>query len=399
MARDAVIVAVARTPIGRAYRGAFNATPSPSLAAHAIRAAVARAQLQPSEVDDCIIGSALPQGVQHTIGRNAALAAGLPVTVAGQTVDRQCSSGLMSIAMASHQVIVDRMDVVVAGGVESISMVQTPQLRIEPDPALVALHPDVYMPMLDTAEVVAKRYHISRERQDAYALSSQRRTAAAQSEGRFDEEIIEIGARKLITDKSSGATSMEEVLLKRDEGNRADTTAEALAALKPVRAGGSITAGNASQLSDGAAACVVMELELALARGLKPLGRYCGMAVAGVEPDEMGIGPVFAVPKLLRRFGLGVADIGLWELNEAFAVQVLYCQDQLGIPDDRLNVDGGAISIGHPYGDVGDAPDRACADRRTATRPALCHRHDVRGWRHGRGGAVRSLLMGSCAAR
>jgi acetyl-CoA C-acetyltransferase len=350
MARDAVIVAVARTPIGRAYRGAFNATPSPTLAAHAIRAVIERAQLQPAEVEDCIIGAALPQGVQHMIGRNAALAAGLPVSVAGQTVDRQCSSGLMSIAMASHQVIVDRMDVVVAGGVESISMVQTPQLRIDPDPALLALHADVYMPMLDTAEVVARRYHISRERQDAYALSSQRRTAAAQAAGRFDLEIVEVAAQKHVTDKHTGVTSIEAVVLKKDEGNRADTSAEGLAALKPVRAGGSITAGNASQLSDGAAACVVMELDLALARGLKPLGRYCGMAVAGVEPDEMGIGPVFAVPKLLKRFGLSVADIGLWELNEAFAVQVLYCQDQLGIPEDRLNVDGGAISIGHPYG-------------------------------------------------
>jgi acetyl-CoA C-acetyltransferase len=350
MGREAVIVSVARTPIGRAYRGAFNATPSPSLAAHAIRAAIERAQVKPEEVDDCIIGAALPQGVQHTIGRNAALTAGLPVTVAGQTVDRQCSSGLMSIAMASHQVIVDRMEVVVAGGVESISMVQTAQLRIEPDPALLLLHADAYMPMIDTAEVVARRYQISRERQDAYALSSQRRTGAAQAAGRFDEEIIAVAARKVVTDKNSGATSVEEVVLKRDEGNRADTTAEGLATLKPVRTGGTITAGNASQLSDGAAACVVMELEQALARGLKPLGRYCGMAVAGVEPDEMGIGPVFAVPKLLKRFGLGIADIGLWELNEAFAVQVLYCQDRLGIPEDRLNVDGGAISIGHPYG-------------------------------------------------
>ena len=353
MGREAVIVSVARTPIGRAYRGAFNATPSPSLAASAIRAAIERAQVKPEEVDDCIIGAALPQGVQHMIGRNAALTAGLPVTVAGQTVDRQCSSGLMSIAMASHQVIVDRMEVVVAGGVESISMVQTAQLRIEPDPALLALHADAYMPMIDTAEVVARRYQISRERQDAYALASQRRTAAAQAAGRFDEEIIAVAARKVVTDKNSGANSVEEVVLKRDEGNRADTTAEGLAALKPVRTGGTITAGNASQLSDGAAACVVMELDQALARGLKPLGRYCGMAVAGVEPDEMGIGPVFAVPKLLKRFGLGIADIGLWELNEAFAVQVLYCQDQLGIPEDRLNVDGGAISIGHPYGMTG----------------------------------------------
>lgn len=350
MVREAVIVAVARTPIGRAYRGAFNATPAPSLAAFAIRAAVARAQVVPEEVDDCIMGSAMPQGSQHTIGRTAALAAGLPVSVAGQTVDRQCSSGLMSIAMACQQVVVDRMDIIVAGGVESISMVQTPRLRVEPDPAVLALHPDAYMPMLDTAEVVAHRYQISRERQDAYALASQRRTAAAQAAGRFDEEIVEVAARKLVTDKSTGTTSSEDVLLKRDEGNRPDTTAEGLAALKPVRPGGSITAGNASQLSDGAAACVVMELDLVLARGLKPLGRYCGMAVAGVEPDEMGIGPVFCVPKLLKRFGLGIDDIGLWELNEAFAVQVLHCQDRLGLPDDRLNVDGGAISIGHPYG-------------------------------------------------
>lgn len=252
--------------------------------------------------------------------------------------------------MACKQVIVDRMDVVVAGGVESISLVQTPQLRIDHDPQLIALRPDIYMPMLDTAETVARRYGISRERQDAYALSSQRRTAEAQNAGRFDDEIISVTATKLVTDKTSGATSMEEVVLARDEGNRPDTTIEGLAALKPVRPEGSITAGNASQLSDGAVACVVMEAGQALARGLKPLGRYCGMAVAGTEPDEMGIGPVFAVPKLLKRFDLGMDDIGLWELNEAFAVQVLYCRDRLGIPNDRLNVDGGAISIGHPYG-------------------------------------------------
>ncbi len=345
-----MIVAVARTPIGRAYRGAFNATPSPALAAHAIRAAVARAGIQAAEVEDCIMGSAMPQGVQHTIGRTAALAAGLPVTVAGQTVDRQCSSGLMSIAMASHQVSHDRMDVVVAGGVESISQVQTAQLRIDPDPQLLALHPDIYMPMLDTAETVARRYGISRERQDEYALWSQQRTAAAQAAGRFDEELVAVRAMKLVTDKSTGATALEQVDVVRDEGNRPDTTAAGLAGLNPVRPGGSITAGNASQLSDGAAACVVMEREQARARGLAPLGRFCGMAVAGVEPDEMGIGPVFAVPKLLQRFGLGVSDIGLWELNEAFAVQVIYCQERLGIPADRLNVDGGAISIGHPYG-------------------------------------------------
>jgi acetyl-CoA C-acetyltransferase len=350
MTRDAVIVSAARTPIGRAYRGAFNATPAPSLAAHAIRAAVARAGVEPGEIDDCVIGAAMPQGGQHTIGRTAALAAGLPVSVAGQTVDRQCSSGLMSISMASKQVVLDRMDVVVAGSVESISLVQTSQFRLDQDPALLALHPDTYMPMLDTAETVARRYGVSRERQDAYALASQRRTAEAQAAGRFDAEIVPVKAVKLVVDKATGAASYEDVVLSRDEGNRPDTTAEGLAALKPVRPDGSITAGNASQLSDGAAACVVMEAGLAAARGLQPLGRYCGMAVAGVEPDEMGIGPVYAVPKLLKRFGLSMDDIGLWELNEAFAVQVLYCQDRLGIPDDRLNVDGGAISVGHPYG-------------------------------------------------
>jgi acetyl-CoA C-acetyltransferase len=260
----------------------------------------------------------------------------------------------MSISMASKQVVMDRMDVVVAGGVDSISLVQTPELRTGSDPQLVALHRDIYMPMIDTAEVVACRYGISRERQDEYALQSQRRTAEAQAAGRFDAEIIPVKATKSVTDKTTGATSMQEVVLERDEGNRPDTTIEGLAALKPVREGGFITAGNASQLSDGASACVVMEATLAAARGLRPLGRYCGMAVAGTEPDEMGIGPVFAVPKLLKRFALKMDDIGLWELNEAFAVQVLYCRDRLGIPDDRLNVDGGAISIGHPYGMSGN---------------------------------------------
>jgi len=348
--RDAVIVSTARTPIGRAYRGAFNATPSPTLAAHAIRAAVERAGIDPAEVDDCIIGAALPQGVQHTIGRTAALRAGLPVTVAGMTIDRQCASGLMTIATAAKQVIVDRMDVIVAGGVESISMVQTPELRVAPDRELLAMHKDVYMPMLQTAEVVAKRYGISRERQDAYGLRSQQLTARAQAAGAFDAEIVPVTATMTVTDKATGETSRKEVTLAKDEGNRPDTTAEGLAALRTVVEGGVITAGNASQLSDGASACVVMEAGLAAERGLVPLGRYVGMAVAGTEPDEMGIGPVFAVPRLLTRFGLRVEDIGLWELNEAFAVQVLYCQDQLGIPDDRLNVDGGAISIGHPYG-------------------------------------------------
>ena len=348
--RDAVIVSTARTPIGRAYRGAFNATSSPTLAAHAIRVAVERSGVEPSEIADCIIGAALPQGVQHTIGRAAALRAGLPITVPGMTLDRQCSSGLMAIATAAKQVIVDRMDVVVAGGVESISLVQTAQLRADPDNELLAMAPDIYMPMLQTAEVVAKRYGISRERQDAYALRSQQLTAQAQASGAFDDEIIPVTATMAVTDKASGATSTKQITLTQDEGNRPETTSDGLAALKPVIGGGVITAGNASQLSDGASACVVMEAKLAISRGLQPLGRYVGMAVVGTEPDEMGIGPVFAVPTLLKRFGLGMRDIGLWELNEAFAVQVLYCQDKLGIPEDRLNVSGGAISIGHPYG-------------------------------------------------
>jgi len=348
--RDAVIVSTARTPIGRAYRGAFNATPSPTLAAHAIRGAVGRSGVDPAEIDDVILGAALPQGVQQTIGRTAALRAGLPVTVAGMTMDRQCSSGLMAIATAAKQVIVDRMDVVVAGGVESVSMVQTPELRVSPDFELLKMVPDIYMPMLQTAEVVAGRYGISRERQDVYALRSQQLTAQAQATGAFDEEIIPVTATMSVTDKATGETSAKEVTLTKDESNRPDSSADGLAALKPVVAGGVITAGNASQLSDGASACVVMDGALAAKRGLAPLGRYVGMAVAGTEPDEMGIGPVFAVPRLLERFGLAVDDIGLWELNEAFAVQVLYCQDRLGIPDERLNVNGGAISIGHPYG-------------------------------------------------
>jgi acetyl-CoA C-acetyltransferase len=350
MTRDAVIVSIARTPIGRAYRGAFNATKAPTLTAHAIRAAVERARIDPAEVEDCLIGAALPQGDQQTIGRTAALRAGLPVTTAGMTIDRQCSSGLMTIATAAKQVIVDRMDVIVAGGVESISLVQTPEVRFGFDPELVAMQPDIYMPMLETAEVVGRRYGISRERQDAFALRSQQRTAAAQAAGRFDAEIVPVSTMMKVTDKATGAVSDRPVTLERDEGNRPDTTLEGLASLKPVKEGGSVTAGNASQLSDGAAACVVMEAGVAAARGLQPLGRYVGMAVAGTKPDEMGVGPVFAVPKLLQRFGLKMDDIGLWELNEAFAVQVIYCQDQLQIPDDRLNVNGGAIAIGHPYG-------------------------------------------------
>src|SRR5579875_1999234 len=351
MTREAVIVSTARTPIGKAYRGAFNATPSPTLAAFAIRAAVERSGVDPVEVDDCIMGAALQQGVQTTIGRTAALRAGLPVTTSGMSIDRQCSSGLMAIATAAKQVIVDRMDVVVAGGVESISLVQTAEMRLGPDPELLSMHNGIYMPMIDTAEVVGERYSISRERCDEYALRSQQRTAKAQLEGKFDDEIIPVTARMSVKDKVSGETSVREITLDRDEGNRPSTTVADLARLEPFRVQEKIiTAGNASQFSDGASACVVMDGALAAKRGLEPLGRYVGMAVAGTAPDEMGIGPVFAVPKLLERFDLKMEDIGLWELNEAFAVQVLYCQDQLGIPDELLNVNGGSISIGHPYG-------------------------------------------------
>jgi acetyl-CoA C-acetyltransferase len=349
--REALIVSTARTPIGKAYRGAFNATPSPTLASHAIKAAVERARIDPAEVDDVVIGAALQQGVQTTIGRTAALRSGLPVTVSGMSIDRQCASGLMAIATAAKQIIVDRMDVMIAGGVESISLVQTPEMRVGPDPELLSMHNGVYMPMLQTAEVVGKRYTVDRERQDQYALRSQQLTAEAQAEGKFDDEIVSVTAKMKVTNKETGETSMQEVTIAKDEGNRPSTTIEDLRKLHAVMGPeGAITAGNASQLSDGASACVLMEAGIAAERGLTPLGRYVGMSVAGTDPDEMGIGPVFAVPKLLKRFGLNVDDIGLWELNEAFAVQVLYCQDRLGIPDDRLNVNGGSISIGHPYG-------------------------------------------------
>lgn len=350
--RDAVIVSTARTPIGRAYRGAFNNLPSPSLAAHAIRAAVERAGIDGAEVDDVVLGAALQQGHQATnIARTALLRAGLPVTVAGMSVDRQCASGLMAIATAAKQIIHDRMDVTVGGGVESISLVQTPQMRVAPDPELLAMHKDIYMPMLQTAEVVAKRYNVSREVQDEYALQSQQRTAAAQAAGRFDAEIVPVTAMMAVTDKETKEVSYREVTLAKDEGNRPETTLEGLHALQPVLGPGmNITAGNASQLSDGASAAVLMEAKVAERRGLQPLGRYVGMAVAGTEPDEMGIGPVFAVPKLLERFGLKVEDIGLWEFNEAFAVQVVYSRDRIGIPNELMNVNGGAISVGHPYG-------------------------------------------------
>ena len=348
--REAVIVSTARTPIGRAYRGAFNATPSPTLAAHALRAAISRAGIDPAEIEDVVLGCALPQGVQHTIGRAASLRAGIPVSVAGMTIDRQCASGLMAIATAAKQVRDDGMDVVVAGGIESISLVQTPEMRVAPDPDLITMVPDVYMPMLQTAEVVASRYGVSRERADAYSLQSQQRTAQAQASGAFDDEIVPVTATMNVTDRQTGQVSSVEVTLDRDEGNRPDTSIEGLSGLKPVLDNGVVTAGGASQLSDGASACVLMDEATAASKGLAPLGRYVGLAVAGTKPDEMGIGPALAVPKLLKRHGLSVEDIGLWELNEAFAVQVLYCQDKLGIPDDRLNVNGGAISIGHPYG-------------------------------------------------
>jgi acetyl-CoA acetyltransferase family protein len=352
MARDAVIVSTARTPIGKAYRGAFNATLGPTLGAYALKPAIERAGIDPGEIDDVVWGAVLTQGTQFgNIGRQVALRAGCPVSVSGMTIDRQCSSGLMAIATAAKQIVIDKMEVVAAGGQDSISLVQTPEMRITPDPSLMAMHKHIYMPMLQTAETVAQRYGISRGRQDEYALQSQQRTAAAQAAGRFDAEIVPVTTTMNVTNKETGEVSQREVTIAKDEGNRADTTLQGLNGLNPVLGPGtSITAGNASQLSDGASACVIMEAELASRRGLEPLGRYVGMAVAGTEPDEMGIGPVFAVPKLLKRFGLTVDDIGLWELNEAFAVQVLYCAETLGIPLDKLNVDGGAISIGHPYG-------------------------------------------------
>ncbi len=350
--RSAVIVSTARTPISRAYRGAFNNLPSPTLASHAIKAAVERAGIDGAEVDDVVFGAALQQGHQAgNIARNALLRAGLPTTVSGMSLDRQCASGLMAIATAAKQITEDRMDVAIGGGVESISLVQTPQMRVAPDPELLALHADIYMPMLQTAEVVGKRYGIGRDRCDAYGLRSQRLTAEAQAAGRFDVEIVPVTATMAIVNKETKEVSQKEVTLSKDEGNRADTTLEGLQKLQPVMGPDAIvTAGNASQLSDGASASVLMEEKLAEKRGLTPLGRYIGMAVAGTKPDEMGIGPVFAIPKLLERFGLKMDDIGLWELNEAFAVQVLYCQDKLGIPEERLNVSGGAIAIGHPYG-------------------------------------------------
>ena len=350
--REAVIVSTARTPIGKAYRGGFNNTASPTLGGHAVAAAVERAGIEGDRVDDCIIGSAMPQGTQSlNLGRNVALRGGLPVSVAGMTIDRQCSSGLMAVATAAKQVLHDGMEVVVGGGLESISLVQNEHMNLHRlvDEELVAMHKDIYMPMLQTAEVVAKRYNIARDVMDEYGLQSQQRVAAAYEAGKYADEIIPVKTTRIVWDKETGEASEAEVTVSADEGVRASTL-EGVQGLKTVVEGGTITAGNASQLSDGASAQVVMEAKLAEQLGLEPLGAYRGIAVAGCEPDEMGIGPVFAVPKLLKQHGLSVDDIGLWELNEAFAVQVLYCRDQLGIDNDKLNVNGGAIAVGHPYG-------------------------------------------------
>ncbi|WP_256978591.1 acetyl-CoA C-acyltransferase [Rhodococcus sp. 14-2470-1a] len=362
MTRQAVIVSTARTPIGKAYRGAFNNTSPQELAAHAITAAVERAGVDPAEIDDVVLGCAMQEGASGlNIARQAALRASLPVTVPGMTIDRQCSSGLMAIATAAKQIIVDGMAVAIGGGVESISLVQNENANTyrARDPWLREHLPQTYMPMLETAEIVAQRYGISRDAQDQFALESQQRTAAAQEAGRFDAEIIPTTAVQIVTDKQSGLTSEESVTLERDEGNRPSTTLDGLRTLRTVLADGavtdhaSVTAGNSSQLSDGASASVLMDSAEASRRGLDVLGTYRGMAVAGCSPEEMGIGPIFAIPKLLRQHDLKIDDIDLWELNEAFASQALYCRDFLGIDPERFNVDGGAISIGHPYGMTG----------------------------------------------
>ena len=349
--REAVIVSTARTPIGKAFRGGFNATPGATLGSHAIKAAVAKAGLEGGEIDDVVWGAALQQGSQApNLARIAALRAGLPVSVSGQTLDRQCSSGLMAISTAAKQIIVDNMQIAIGGGQDSISMVQNEKFRVEPDMSLLAMHKDAYIPMIDTAENVAKRYGISRQAMDEYGYQSQMRTAAAQQAGKFDAEIVPVKAKMGMMNKETKEVTFHDIEITKDEGNRPETTLEGLMGLNPVRPGGTITAGNASQLSDGASASVLMEAGEAARRGLTPLGAYRGMAVAGLEPDEMGIGPVYAIPKLLERNGLKIGDIGLWELNEAFAVQVIYCRDKLGIDNDLLNVNGGGISIGHPYG-------------------------------------------------
>ncbi len=354
--REAVIVSTARTPIGKAYRGAFNNTEGATLYGHAIEHAVKRAGIDGAEVEDVVMGTALQQGTTGgNIARKALLRAGLPVSVAGTTIDRQCASGLQAIALAARSVIFDGVEIAVGGGGESISLVQNEHMNIfhAVDPELKKIKGDVYMPMLDTAEVVAKRYNISREAQDEYALESQRRTASAQQGGRFKEEIAPMTTKMAVVDKATKEVSYKDITLSQDEGPRPDTSAEGLASLKPVREGGSITAGNASQLSDGASAAVIMSAEMAAKKNLKPMGIFRGFVAAGCEPDEMGIGPVYAIPRLLKRHGLKIDDIDIWELNEAFAVQVIYCRDKLGIDPEKLNVSGGSIAVGHPYGMTG----------------------------------------------
>lgn len=355
--REAVIVSTARTPIGRAFKGAFNATKTPTLIGHALRHAVGRASVDPGEIEDVIVGSCLTAGTAAlNVGRTGALAAGFGVKVPGQTIDRQCASGLMAVATAAKQIVVDGMSVVVAGGQENVSALNGPYFewaRREADPGLVASVEHSYMPMLETAEFVSRRYQISRESQDEFSLLSQQRTAAAQTAGLFDDEIVPITTTMAVVDRETREVSYQDITIARDEGNRPDTSLEGLQALKPVIEGGVVTAGNASQLSDGASACVLMEARLAEQRGLVPLGVYRGMAVAGVAPEEMGIGPIRAIPKLLDRHGLRIQDVGLWELNEAFACQALYCRNYLDIDPERYNVNGGGISIGHPYGMTG----------------------------------------------
>ena len=351
--KEAVIVSTARTPIGKAYRGAFNNTEGPTLAAHAISNAVKRAGIDPAEVEDVVMGCAMPQGTTgYNIGRMSALASGLGIGVAGMTVDRQCASGMMAIATAAKQVMHDDMDVVVGGGLESISLVQNEHNNSfrGQDPTVLSHAEHAYMAMLDTAETVAKRYGISREDMDHFGVQSQTRTAAAQEANLFADEIVPMSVTKILVNKETGETAEQQVTLEKDEGNRPGTTYVDLERIRSVYEGGTIAAGNASQLSDGASASIIMSSELAEKRGLNPLGAYRGMAVAGCEPDEMGIGPIYAIPKLLKAHGLAVDDIDLWELNEAFAVQVMYCRDKLGIPNDKLNVNGGAISVGHPSG-------------------------------------------------
>ena len=349
---DVAIVSTARTGLAKSWKGAFNMTYAPTLAAHSIRHAVQRAGIDPGEVEDVILGSSLLEGTTGgNVARIAALRAGLPVTTAGVSINRFCSSGLQAIAMAAQRIIVDKVPVMVAGGVESISCVQNEVNRhMRQDPAMLEMKPEIYWNMMQTAEQVAKRYGISREDQDAYGARSQQRAAAAQAAGKFTDEIVPMTTVMGVMDKVSGKISRKEVTITADEGIRADTTLEAVSKIRPVMPGGVITAGNASQFSDGSSVCVLMDAKLAEKRGIAPLGLFRGFAVAGCEPDEMGIGPVFAIPRLLERTGLKISDIGLWELNEAFAVQVLYCRDKLGIPDELLNVNGGAIAVGHPYG-------------------------------------------------